>query len=133
MPRFPPTTSQTTGEPSFRWRRISFFVIAGVCLLYIPVLAYMPEIPDNNLKVAEALIDLVGWAFLVYGAGAGAQDITAMVTAKSATPYKPTAGKVETTQTTTTATETVVEPHPAGEPAKPADPATTPPAGFAEQ
>lgn len=119
----PPPANEVTGEPSFRWRRVSFFVIAGVCLLYIPILAYMPEIPDNNVKIAEALIDLVGWAFLVYGAGAGAQDITAMVTAKSATPYKPTPGKVETTQTTTTTVE------PAPDPTT-VDPATVPPANF---
>lgn len=95
--------------------------------MFVPVLAYLPEIPNNNLKVAEALIDLTGWAFLVYGAGAGAQDITAMVTAKSATPYKSTTpGKVETTTTQTT----VVEPAPRTPPAN-TDPLTPPP-GFSQ-
>jgi hypothetical protein len=120
----PPPTNELTGEPSFRWRRVSFFMIAGYCLLFLPVLAYLPEISHNNLKVAEALIDLAGWAFLIYAAGAGAQDITAIVTAKSGRPYAAPPGKVETTQTTVVETKV--------DPATPAvDPATIPPPGFA--
>lgn len=117
----PPPSNEVTGEPSFRWRRIAFFGIVGFCLLFLPILAYLPEIPTNNLRVAESLIDLAGWAFLVYAAGASAQDITAIVATKSARPYAPPPGKVETTQTTTT----VVEP----DPSSPVDP-TIPPANY---
>lgn len=89
IPRIPPPTNLTTGEPSFRWRRISFFLIVGLCFLQLPALALMPAIPDTlvNQKIVEGVIDLVGWAFLVYAAGAGAQDIAAIVTTRSARPY----------------------------------------------
>lgn len=87
MMRLPKPSNLTTGEPSFRWRRVAFFLIVGYCLIFLPILAYIPELPTNNLKIAEALTDLVGWAFLVYAAGAGAQDIAAIVTTRSGRPY----------------------------------------------
>lgn len=89
--RLPPPTSQTTGEPSFRWRRISFFLIVGLCFLQLPAMAFLPSIPDTavNRLIVEGTFDLVGWAFLVYAAGAGAQDIAAIVTTRSARPYSP--------------------------------------------
>ena len=85
----PPPTNLTTGEPSFRWRRVSFFLIVGVCFLHLPALAFLPAIPDTtvNRQIVEGSFDLIGWAFLVYAAGAGAQDIAAIVTTRSARPY----------------------------------------------
>lgn len=89
LPKLPPPSNLTTGEPSFRWRRVSFFLIVGVCFLILPSLAFLPAIPDTavNLKIVEGVLDLIGWAFLVYAAGAGAQDIAAIVTTRSARPY----------------------------------------------
>lgn len=85
--RMPPPSNVTTGEPSFRWRRIAFFGIVGYAFLAVPLLAFLPPIDDNAVKIAQSLIDMAGWAFLVYAAGAGAQDITAIVTTRSAKPY----------------------------------------------
>lgn len=120
VPLIPPPTSQTTGEPSFRWRRIAFFGIVGYCMAFMPWLAYMPEMPANNLKLAQSLNELLGWAFLVYAAGAGAQDIVSIITTKSARPYADPAPAVNTIETETK-TKTVVAADPAS-----VDPTTRP-------
>ena len=95
LPKLPPPSNVTTGEPSFRWRRIAFFGIVGYAFLTVPLLAYLPPLDDNDVKIAQSLIDLAGWAFLVYAAGAGAQDIAAIVTVRSARPYADNPPSVE--------------------------------------
>lgn len=123
----PPPVNEITGEPSFRWRRIGFFLIVGVCFLSVPSLAFMPAIPDTevNRKIVESSFDLVGWAFTIYAFGAGAQDLLAIWRTGSARPYAPTPGKTEIVETKTV--ETKVEPAPT--PAD--DKANSPPEGFA--
>lgn len=85
--KLPPPSNEVTGEPSFRWRRISFFGIVGYCLLMMPLLSLLPPLDDNDVKIAQGLLDLAGFAFLTYAGGAGAQDIVAMWTTRSARPY----------------------------------------------
>ena len=106
----PPPVSETTGEPSFRWRRIGFFLIVGVCFLIVPGLAFFPKIEDTevNRKIVESAFDLIGWAFTIYALGAGVQDSLAIWRTGSGRPYAPPPGKVETVETKTV--ETKVEP-----------------------
>lgn len=123
----PPPTNETTGEPSFRWRRIGFFLIVGVCFIYVPAIAFLPPIPDTeiNRDIVRACFDLVGWSFTIYAFGAGLQDGLAIWRTGSARPYAPPPGKVETTETKIV--ETKVEPAPT-----PATDPNNPPAGFAQ-
>lgn len=118
MPKLPPPSNLTTGEPSFRWRRISFFVIVGYGMLSIPVLPYLPPLDDNDLEVVKALIDMIGWAFLIYATGAGAQDIAAIISTRSGRPY---ADNVQSTappppDQTVVVAQTNVQQPPAGNP-----------------
>lgn len=127
LPKLPPPSNVTTGEPSFRWRRFSFFLIVGLCFIQMPAMAFLPLIPDTavNLKIAEGSLDLAGWAFLIYAAGAGAQDIAAIVTTRSARPYSPEASPGPPPAPAGPTNLTVVNPPPATDmpTPPPADPA----------
>lgn len=121
----PPTTAETTGEPSWRWRRFVTLGIIGVCLIWIPSLGFFPPIDDTlvNQKIIEGCFTLIGWALLIYVGAATGQDITAIIKTGSGRPYAPTPGVVETTKVETTKTAVTPDPNAV-------DP-NNPPPGFA--
>lgn len=103
----PPPTSQTTGEPSWRYRRIVIFAIILFCFWRLIALH---DASDTALNYGLMLgySWLLGLTALYYVGFATAQDLVAMVVAWSGRPYAPPVGKVETTETRTT----VVDPDP---------------------
>lgn len=117
MRLLPKPINETTGEPSFRWRRISAFALMGVCLMMVPLLGYFPPIPDTlvNQKIVDGCFALAGWAFLIYAGAATGQDITAMITTKSARPYADPPPAVNTVETKTE-TKSVVATQPSVDP-----------------
>lgn len=122
----PPSINQTTGEPSWRWRRVAFFMVL------IFSLVMMWRLVDNddtalNYAVAVGMVWLAAALVLIYTGFATAQDIIAIFVARSGRPYASQAGSVETT------TKTTVTPDP-NTPAPveaPSDPASNPPPGYA--
>lgn len=75
-----------TGEPSWKWRRIMVFLVTGfACAL----LWHMVNAPDTtvNQTIAYGLIFLIAAVVFFYTGMATAQDVVAMWTTKSATPY----------------------------------------------
>lgn len=110
--KIPPPSNQTTGEPSFRWRRIAFFGITGLCLIFIPTIPFLPDMDDQDVRVMNALLDTIGWVYLVYAGAATGQDIAAIVTTRSGRPYAdnvqsvdpPPANKTTVVSDTTTVT-----------------------------
>lgn len=117
MAKLPKPINQVTGEPSWRWRRITVFFGIGFSAL---LLARLIDAEDTavNETIASGAFWLFGVLVLVYTGFATVQDVTAMITTRSGRPYAmPVPGSVETVETTKT---TVT------------DDSTTPPKGFAE-
>lgn len=83
------TDKMKTGEPSWRWRRIMAFFLVGFCCFMIAGLGLMPEIADTrvNETIVSSAFWLAGTIFLLYGGFATAQDVSAIVTTRTARPY----------------------------------------------
>jgi hypothetical protein len=80
--------SQSTGEPSWRWRRA---VILATCLYCAVQIAFLVGAADTrvNETIAFGLVALMGVLILGYVGFATAQDIAAIMATRSATPYQP--------------------------------------------
>jgi hypothetical protein len=105
--KLPKPINQTTGEPSWRWRRIAFFGIVGVSFLHLASLGIMPSVEDTevNKTIVESAYWLMGIAFLGYSGIAAGQDIAAILTTRSGRPY---ADNVQSTAPAPAAPVTVV-------------------------
>lgn len=84
----PPPTSRTTGEPSWRYRRIMAFAIAAFCAF---MLAYLVNKADTELNrtIASGALAVLGLVFLLYSGFATVQDLVAIWRTGSALPYAP--------------------------------------------
>lgn len=82
------------------------FSIMLFCFFLLLSLGYLPEIPDS--KVNQNIVDSCFWLlaiiFLLYGGYSTAQDVAAIIIARSGRPYAAQANTTETTVTTTTTT-----------------------------
>lgn len=89
MPILPKPSNQTTGEPSWRWRRAMAFTLMAFCCFMIAGLGLLPPVPDT--RVNETIITssfwLLGTVFLLYGGFSTAQDIAAILAVRSGRPY----------------------------------------------
>lgn len=76
-----------TGEPSWRWRRTATFLMIAYCM---GGLAGMVDRADTELNgtIASGLMWLLGVTFLGYAGFATAQDVAAIIAARSGLPYK---------------------------------------------
>lgn len=102
MSRIPKPINMTTGEPSWRWRRIAFFL---VLLFSLTMLWRLVGHDDTalNYAIATGLIWLAAALVLIYTGFATAQDLLAIFVTKTGRPYADvppsTGGTVEKTMT----------------------------------
>lgn len=98
-----------TGEPSWRWRRTVALTSIVYCMAMI---VYLADNSDTilNTTIAEGLIWLLFGLVLLYTGFATAQDITAIIVARSARPYADDVQSVDPppADPTTVVTDTVV-------------------------
>lgn len=82
----PPPISQTTGEPSWRWRRIVILTTVAFCMMMI---AWMVDRDDTqlNMVIASGLLWLAGVLILGYAGLATVQDVSAIITTRTGRPY----------------------------------------------
>lgn len=82
----PPPISQTTGEPSWRWRRIVILTTVAFCMMMI---AWMVDRADTqlNMVIASGLLWLAGVLILGYAGLATVQDVSAIITTRTGRPY----------------------------------------------
>lgn len=76
--------ARKNGEPSWRWRRTMAFAIAGFCCWIIASIEADTKV--NEIKVTGAFW-LLGTVFLLYGGFATAQDVSAILAARTGRPY----------------------------------------------
>lgn len=81
-------TKRETGEPSWRWRRIVIFATIGFCTVGVTRLIDAQD-TDLNGTIAAGLLWLAGSIILGYTGFATAQDVAAIVTARTGKPYAP--------------------------------------------
>ncbi len=82
------TPKKVPGEPSWYWRRAVLFVVCGWCMVMLWRL-----VGGDDTEVHEALVSglimLLGALVLGYQGFATAQDIAAILSTRSGTPYAP--------------------------------------------
>lgn len=85
----PKPVNETTGEPSWRWRRIACFVIMAFCFFVIGGIGVLPEAADTRINetIVSSAFWLLGMVFLLYSGFATTQDVAAILTARSGRPY----------------------------------------------
>jgi hypothetical protein len=84
----PKTSSQTTGEPSWRYRRIMVFAIVAFCMLMLWLLIDRTDTGLNG-TIAAGLLWLLGVIALLYTGFATVQDVIAIWRTRSGLPYAP--------------------------------------------
>lgn len=90
----PKPSNETTGEPSWRWRRIVALGVIIFCMVEIDILRDNADTGLNG-AIAEGLLWLLFAITLIYTGFATAQDITAIITARSGRPYADVVKSVE--------------------------------------
>lgn len=96
MSLVPKPINMTTGEPSWRWRRIAFFIVLIWCLWTV---GGMVDRIDSalNYAIATGGLWLAAGLSLMYMGFATIQDLLAIFITKSGRPYAETiSGTVET-------------------------------------
>lgn len=96
MSRIPKPINMTTGEPSWRWRRIAVFMVMIFSLITLWRLVGHDD-TALNYAIATGLIWLTAALVLIYTGFATAQDLLAIFVTKTGRPYaEPVSGTVET-------------------------------------
>lgn len=82
----PPPVNTTTGEPSWRWRRVMAFGIVAFCCF---IIGFGSSAADTKINetIATSAFWLLGIIFLLYGGYSTFQDVVAIWTTRSARPY----------------------------------------------
>lgn len=82
----PPPINQTTGEPSWRWRRSLILATIGFCMIQT---GRMVDASDTqlNIMIASGYFWLGGVLAIAYSGLATIQDLTAIIVTRSGRPY----------------------------------------------
>lgn len=80
------SSNQKTGEPSWKWRRLVVFATIGFCFVGVASLIDATD-TELNQTIASGLLYLAGVTILGYTGLATAQDVAAIITARTGRPY----------------------------------------------
>lgn len=82
----PPPISQTTGEPSWRWRRSLVLATIGFCMVQT---GRMIDAADTqlNILIASGYFWTGGVLAITYSGLATIQDLTAIIVTRTGRPY----------------------------------------------